>query len=531
MTQTRTWALLSALALALGGNAAPAQCPKEGCTKPSICPSPTGSVIIGAGVNSNASVTGSIILNERNFNCTKCPSAASTAAAGQPCPDCATCPGCCQKCPECEGCCTKSQACPGCSAETCAPKHGTFTIGVGFSLLPGPLPLPVPVLSAHVVGGAGPVCCPPVKACPAAPAVEESEEKQFCIETRLMEMRSGRQEQVQFAPKVTVLEGQPASVTVCGGVARAGYRSDTVPEGFDGMLQVQVEELDSGNLLLDLTVQKNTVEKCGKDGTVIQCRRLAAIQEVKPGKPTKLVLDKDDRGGARSWLEVVVKDVSDKVDAGRPTRTVPSGCYLPEPMVEYYQQPYYGSRAVPQPVAAPPEMAPPPVPVTVFVPQLMPPQPAPMMAPAAAAIPCPRPVSELIPCNAPAVVSIPAPNLASIFRAVKEDGHARLEVLHGPFGRMTCPSMTWGTPGCKALKFTVAGERVHVSGDQVEAYANRVIADAEDRLVMEGQVRLTYAPPSKNGASGTPHRIKADKVTIHLQDGRLDVEMKTKSKD
>jgi hypothetical protein len=126
---------------------------------------------------------------------------------------------------------------------------------------------------------------------------------------------------------------------------------------------------------------------------------------------------------------------------------------------------------------------------------------------------------------------MPAANLASVFRAIKEDGHARLEVLHGPFGRMTCPSMTWGAPGCKALKLTVAGERVHVSGDQLKAYSNRVIADAQDHLVMEGQVRLTYTPVFDNGAQGAPRHVKADKVTIHLQDGHLDVEMKTKSKD
>lgn len=506
MTQTRTWALLSALALVLGVNGAPAQCPKEGCCKPSTSPSQTGSVIV----------------NERNLNGTQCP--ASGSAAGEKCPDCDTCPGCYQKCPECEGCCTKAQACPGCSAETCAPKRGTFTIGVGFSLLPGPLPLPVPVLRASIGGGAGASCCPPVKACPAAAAVEESEEKEFSVETRLMEKRAGRQEQVLFMPKVTVLEGQPASVTVCGAMAQAGQRGEPLPGGMDGLLQVQVEELDSGNLLLDFTMQKNTVEKCGKNGTVIQCRRLAAIQEVKPGKTTKLVLDKDDQGGARTWVEVVVKDVSAKADAGRPKGVVPSGCYMPEPAPEH---PYYGTAIVPPPVAMPPAMA--PQPMTVFIPQPMPPQPAPMMPPAA--VPCPRPVAELIPCNAPAVVNIPAPSLASVFRAIKEDGHARLEVLHGPFGRMTCPSMTWGTPGCKALKFTVAGERVHVSGDQVEGYANRVIADTEDRLVMEGQVRLTYARTFEGGAQGTPHRIKADKVTIHLQDGRLDVEMKTKSKD
>ena len=542
MTRIRTWALLSALVLGLGANGAPAQCPKEGCGKASICPNQTGSVIIGTGVNSDAGLTGSIILNERTFNCTKfpyplsgltgsmilngrefncteCPTAASNFAAGEKCPDCETCPGCYQKCPECEGCCTKSQACSGCSAETCAPKKGTFTVGIGFTLLPGPLPLPVPILRASVGGGAGASCCPPVKAPPAAVGVYEPEEKEFCVETRLMEKRAGRQEQILLMPRLTVLEGQQASMTVCGGVPQAGQRGEATPEGMDSMLQVQVEELDSGNLLLDLTVQRNMVEKSNKSGTVIQCRRLAAIQEVKPGKATKLVLEKDDKGGARTWLEVMVK-------AAKPDACIP-------PAVEYY-----GKTPVPQPqpVAAPPEMAPPPVPMTVFVPQLMPPQTAPMMVPVEAAVPCPRPVAELIPCNGPAVVAMPAVNLSSVFRAIKEDGHARLEVLHGPFGRMTCPSMTWGAPGCQPLKFTVAGERVHVAGDALKgdalkAYASRVIADADDHLVLEGQVRLTYAPVYENGATGQVRHIKADKVTIHLRDGHLDVEVKTKSKD
>lgn len=510
MTQKQWWTLLSALVLGLGINATQAQCPKEGCGKTAPCPAGPGKLIIGTGVNSDGGLTGSVILNERNFNCTKCPTPLSNQGVCEQCPDCDACPGCYQKCPECEDCCTKAQTCSGCSAGKCSEKHGTFTIGVGITLLPGPFPLPVPILNANVTGAKAP-----------AAAVTEPEEKQFIVETRLVEVRSGRREQVPFFPRLTVFEGQTASATLCNGIAQAGRRGDPLPERMDDLLQVQVEELDSGDLRLDLTVQKNTVAKSSKGGTVVLCRRLAAMQEVTPGKPMKLVLEKDDRGGARAWVEVMVKDASEKADAG-PMEA--AGCAAPDFA-------YFGQMPVLPcpPLAVPPRMAPPPIPMmpmTVFTPQPLPPQPAAMMPPAPAAassVPRPRLVSEVIPCNVPTVISMPAANMASIFRAIKENGHARLEVLNGPFSRMICPSMTWGVPGCKPLKFTVAGERVHVSGEQLKAYANRVIADAEDHLVMQGQVRLTYEQ------NGVPRHIKADKVTIHLHDGHLDVEMKNPS--
>jgi len=519
MTQKQWWTLLSTLVLGLGVNIAPAQCPKEGCGKTATCPTGPGKLIIGIGVNSDAGLTGSIILNEREFNCTKCPTPAASLGVCEQCPDSAACPGCYQKCPECEDCCTQVPACSGCAAGKCPEKHGTFTIGLGVTLLPGPFPLPVPILRANVTSAAAACCTPPAKAQATA---AEPEDKQFTVETRLVGVRQGRPEQVLFAPKLTVSEGQAASVTLlCGGVAQAGHPGAPLPERMDGQLQVQVEELDSGDLLLNLHVQKNTMEKYSKNGAIFLSQQLAAIHEVKPGKPMKLVLEKDDQGGARTWVEVLVKDATEKTDAGSPKGNV--GYAAPE-----YE--YYGQVPIPRPVAAPPLMAPPPVPtmpVTVFVPQPVPPPPAPMMIsafPGAPAVPCPRPTSEMIPCSAATVVTMPAANMASIFRAVKEDGHARLEVLHGPFSRMTCQKMTWSVPGCSPLKFSVAGERVHVSGEQMKAYANRVIADAEDHLVMEGQVRLTY-----EHSGVLPRHIRGDKVTIHLRDGHLDVEVASPS--
>ncbi len=516
MTHKRLWTLLITLVLGLGVNSVPAQSPKEG--KASSCPRCPGSLMIGTGVNSDAGLIGNIFLNEREFNCTKCPTPASSLGVCDKCPDCDACPGCCQKCPECDGCCTKAPACPTCVAGKCAAKHGTFTVGVGISLLPGPLPLPVPVLKASV-GRAAPACCAPPAPSATKASVEDPQEKQFVIETRVVETRPNQQEQVLFYPRVTVLEGQPASVNLCD-IAAAGQRDEQKPVRTDGLMQVQVEELDSGDLLLDLTVQKNTVEKSGKSGTVVLCRRLAAVQEMKPGKPMKLVLEKDDQGGARTWVEVMVRDAADK--AGADTCKPPAILGASPLTGKHYGEEWL----LPPGMMAPPM---PPVPVTVYVPQPVPPQPAAMMLPDGSAVPCPRPVSEVIPCNVPGVVTMPAANMASIFRAIKENGHARLEVLHGPFARMTCPSMTWGVPGRKPLKLTVAGERVHVSGCQLNAYANRVIADAEDHLVMEGRVRLTYEPELAGGAQKAPRHIKADKVTIHLHDGHLDVEVKTRS--
>jgi hypothetical protein len=549
------WPLLSALVLGLGVNTAAAQCPNEGCSKSSSCPKRTGIVIIGTGVNSDAGLIGSVILNERDFNCTQCPISASKLGICGKCPNCEGCSGCCEKCPECDGCCSE-ECYSGCAAGKCAEKHGTLTLGVGISLLPGLFPLPVPSLEVNVTSAPTPACAPPAPR-QATAEVDEPDEKQFIIETRLMDMRSGQPEQVLFAPRVTVLEGQAATVSMCDGVAQAGHRGGPLPERMDGLLQVQVEQLDSGNLLLDLTVQKNTVEKSNKRGTVVLCRRLAALQEVKPGTPMKLVLEKDDQGEPRMWMEVLVKDASE-VKEIIPPRTYATGSQAGErygedtmpprtygfgsPAGKRYGQEWsgpveasptagkhYGEEWLPPDGIMPLPM--PPVPVTVYVPQPVPPlHPAMIPAPAAmSGVPCPCPAGEAIPCNAATIVTMPAANMASVFRAIKEDGHARLEVLHGPFSRMTCPSMTWGVPGCKPLKFTAAGERVHVSGDQLSAYANRVVADAEDHLVMEGQVRLTYEPEYEGGAQGAPHHIKADKVTIHLHDGHLDVEMRTKS--
>jgi hypothetical protein len=85
------------------------------------------------------------------------------------------------------------------------------------------------------------------------------------------------------------------------------------------MIKVKIARLDRGLVRMDLTVQHNEVEKASKDGIVVMGDCIRTVQKMKLGNATKIVLSKDDQGGATSWIEVKVTEIAPPTDIVPPT--------------------------------------------------------------------------------------------------------------------------------------------------------------------------------------------------------------------
>lgn len=489
MTQRHWWLIANTFLLVVGLNAVQAQCPKEGCGKPATCPLLAGQ------------------------------------AQGKCCSECPICPAGAAKCQECGSCCADKDG-------TAAAKKAvpcSASIGTRFVILPGlrfPLPTmeleavcPEPAPSSRLIAieTQGTACQGPLSGsvvlaplfddvlvqCTNAPMFDDvkREAKEYVLEARIVETRPGRPDHaIIHFPRVTFLEDQPVSVSIRDGVFSAAPAAGAKPPAKpDGLMQFQVQTLDTGDLLLDLSVQKNHVEESNHYHTIVLGQRMTAIQEVKPGERVKLVLEKNDQGGPRSWIELQVRKAAELTPCEPPkAMSVTLSEAQNARTVTVTEEPQESSGSS---IGAPVGRA-----------------TAERVAPPAS---CPAGAAPLTQCLATELAR-PSLSSPSIFRAIKEEGHTRLEMVNGPSTRMTCKSMTWGVPGGSTLKLSAAGERVLVTGDRLKVAANRVIADGKDRLVMEGKVRFS------GERDGAPWKITAERVVVNLADGRVEIEARTK---
>jgi len=367
--------------------------------------------------------------------------------------------------------------------------------------------------------------CPASGACLTAEKVSP-EARAYVLETKLMEAWPGEKENVLCCPRVAMLELERAqvSISIDDGAVPTGNARVKVPGRID--MTFQVKPRPDGHVNLELSVQRDKVMNSGRKGTVVFCNCLQASRQVKLGEPTKMVLHKDDRGNACTWVEVTVREEQEHrvAPAAIAAAVVPAPQMMPAPLEgERIYPPHMGAdgtRSVPATAPAVGEMIalPPPAPP-------MHAQPIPMAVPSPfCPAPCVESISPLVPC----VVTEPMRSASiapSIFRAVKCQGEAQLEMIQGADTRLTCKDMTMSIPGCHSFKITTSGDQVQFEGDVVKASANRMIVANRDHLIMEGNVRLAYT------ADGDECRIRAGKVLLNLANGHLEIESRAQSRD
>ncbi|HEV3204018.1 MAG TPA: hypothetical protein VGY77_06535 [Gemmataceae bacterium] len=474
MTRKQSWMVISALALALLGQSSLAQCKKEACAEQ---------------CDLLKAVCDRLFQTQDQCCCEELP-----------CPN--------------QGCCAKEAAAKD------SKKHGTITLGAGLTVQPGiPLVFPFPMVEVQAVN-TQPVCgsgclfgsCPSSDACVVGD-VTPSDAKVYIVETRVVEAWPGEKETVLCCPRLTILEGAPATVSLHDG----GIRSSTSSEKLSGRLhctmKVQVQRHQKDLVMLDISVQHNKIEKSGQKGTIVLGHCLEAIQEMKLRQKAKLALDKDDRGGARAWIEVTVQEAQEPANQATQA-TMP----MPQQWREYPHQPPCYS-AVPQGALMAADK--------IYLPQPTAPvvaPPVPIATPPFCPAPCMEPIYPIMPCVAPEPMPAPADS-PSIFRAIKCQGEAQLEMINGAEIRLTCKDMAWNSPGCRSLKISTSADQVQLEGDALKASANRVIVGKKDHLVMEGHVRLSYA---KNRDQC---QITAEKVILNLTNGNLEIISQAKSND
>ena len=94
-----------------------------------------------------------------------------------------------------------------------------------------------------------------------------------------------------------------------------------------------------------------------------------------------------------------------------------------------------------------------------------------------------------------------------------------LEVCGGGEARLTCDHLTLKVAGQRALKATAAGKQVSISSPSLKAKADSIsLANGEDRLILEGHVRLEYRLDSDEHGE-----VTAGRVVINLAEGQLEI--------
>jgi hypothetical protein len=105
-----------------------------------------------------------------------------------------------------------------------------------------------------------------------------------------------------------------------------------------------------------------------------------------------------------------------------------------------------------------------------------------------------------------------------VLHVVTEDGSDCLEV-RGPDMQLTCDHITLKVSGQKPVKVSVAGKQVSLSSPSLKAKADAIsMSNGEDRLILEGHVRLEYHLDTDDHAE-----VAAGRVVIDLAGGQLEI--------
>ncbi len=181
--------------------------------------------------------------------------------------------------------------------------------------------------------------------------LQAKEDKEYQIEVKVYEVDRFGLQQYQSWPRITLIRGQLAYVSIGGTVlAREGSLQDLLspvncspttpvePSAFVNAplpdrpsprshvtaqpvalevgtsLRVQVTAPTEGRLRLDATLQTSEMTEATPDGMRLVGQSYRFLKRVEPGKAVRLVLDRDSDGAAKRWLECTVTEIERKVE-------------------------------------------------------------------------------------------------------------------------------------------------------------------------------------------------------------------------
>lgn len=460
---------------------------------------PSGNMVFGVGVNSDAGLTGGIVLNERNFDIQQPVASAprkeyvlgpTPIAVATPCP----------------------------MAPPPAPVFTPYSYAVTASPMPCPPPCVAPMMAPPAppcyAAPAMPPCCYP--ACPMTGTMPGPYSAgaalghQYAVNMMLAKNGPGESKKVLAYPKLAVLEGQTGSITLgCGvpqsfawPVSSASISDEAAdPAKLNCQMEVQVTRLKSDKVLVELAVEQNEHAYCGKHGSLEVCTCMAASQEVKLGKTVKLVMKKDAKGAPQSWVELEVNEVPEPAKPSKPAKPAVAGLTLPSG--HYLQHP---------PQYMPPAPAFPLVREYVQMEQI-----SPVDRPSS-----PRPYAS---CPAPVVqcattTTVPVAHGPSFAVSVSQaEGNPFLDMQWGDT-HLTCRQMTLEMPGCGKMELSIYNKnRVLLRGPKFNACADRLSKlAAGDRLVFQGHVKLNCSGNKEFAAE-----VAGDRVMLELKDGKVEI--------
>lgn len=223
----------------------------------------------------------------------------------------------------------------------------------------------------------------------------------------------------------------------------------------------KAERTDDGSVTLDLDIP------------------FQRTREVKLGKTVKMVLERDEDGTFRKWVELTVKE----------NATTPMDAVCPPPAGPATPAPAAGMFGMPCPAGIVACQTPPTI-----------------MPPAALQCLAVQPHKELSQtCQVQAV-------------AADEKEKGKL-IIRESDGCITFKSMELNIPGSEPLKLTAVGKQVQVINGSLRARADVVCRTAQPGcFVFEGGVKLSYK------RDGEHAHIAAERVRVNLADGHLEIE-------
>jgi hypothetical protein len=326
-----------------------------------------------------------------------------------------------------------------------------------------PVPPPCPTLGMMPA----PVLCPP-------PPVQESPApRAYVLEAKTMQStadgqeRSGPRQRMEFR----------AAPCFRGQMVMA-YKEDK--QYRNSLLQVKATTLKNERLHMEVIGVQAKAENTSNGDIVLGLDVTPLLdRQVKPGKTVKKVLERDEAGRPRKWVELTVTEELPQA---------PGGAVFPP----------LAAPRIPAAILPMPAMT---------APLACQPLPCPVIPPAAAVLQClaAQPQNEF--------------DQAWRVRSVVLEGKPRLIIRQGDQDSVTLKTLEIKIPGDDPLKLSTAGQQIHARNGSLQAHADAVSRTSRPGcFIFEGHVKLAY---KKDGELA---RVTAERVWVNLADGRFEIQ-------
>jgi RNA polymerase sigma factor (sigma-70 family) len=134
-------------------------------------------------------------------------------------------------------------------------------------------------------------------------------QREYVIMSRLMEAGADQPEEVLRLPKLTLDDGQFAPLHITDGPQNLLDKvvlDEKIKIGT--FFDVRVRRLAGNKVRLVLGFERNEVDKSTVSEIRVLGNSVQAIQDVELHKPVKIVLQRDAKGSAQSWVEITVDE-------------------------------------------------------------------------------------------------------------------------------------------------------------------------------------------------------------------------------